>query len=277
MLTERPQGLFGRLTNLIRGIFGIWLRDTERQNPRAVYEQAINERMRQYRDLKEAVAGILYMRTKLESEITERRAENARLHDETRRAVRRGEDDISLTLIAHKQVLMDDLERADRELEGVRSEAEEAKTNLIQFREEIRSLNREKGRMLATLANAQARRRIQEALEGLSVDAEMKALEGVREHIARIPGVGTVVYLQPQGGPSRDVVPHHESARGLAVAIRNTARELVQTHKPARIHLFLAMPSAAAMLLGHLWDRIGETQLYTDLAPGYTPAYLIPN
>ena len=98
-----------------------------------------------------------------------------------------------------------------------------------------------------------------------------------REHIARIPGVGTVVYLQPQGGPSRDVVPHHESARGLAVAIRNTARELVQTHKPARIHLFLAMPSAAAMLLGHLWDRIGETQLYTDLAPGYTPAYLIPN
>ena len=79
MLTERPQGLFGRLTNLIRGIFGIWLRDTERQNPRAVYEQAINERMRQYRDLKEAVAGILYMRTKLESEITERRAEIAGL------------------------------------------------------------------------------------------------------------------------------------------------------------------------------------------------------
>ena len=190
MITERPRGLFGRLTNLIRGIFGIWLRDTERQNPRAVYEQAINERMRQYRDLKEAVAGILYMRTKLESEITERRAEIARLHDETRRSVRRGEDDISLTLIAHKQVLMDDLERADRELEGVRSEAEEAKTNLVQFREEIRSLNREKGRMLATLANAQARRRIQEALEGLSVDAEMKALEGVREHIARISTEG---------------------------------------------------------------------------------------
>ncbi len=142
------------------------------------------------RDLKEAVAGILYMRTKLESEITERRSEIARLHDETRRAVRRGEDDISLTLIAHKQVLMEDLERAERELEGVRSEAEEAKTNLIQFREEIRSLNREKGRMLATLASAQARRRIQEALEGLSVDAEMKALEGVREHIARISTEG---------------------------------------------------------------------------------------
>jgi phage shock protein A len=192
MTYERPRGLLGRLRSLIRGIFAIWVRDTERQNPRAVYEQAINERTRQYRELKEAVAGILYMRNKLEGEIGERRAEIARLHDETRRAVRRGEDDISLTLIAHKQALMEDLERAERELEGVRSEAKEAKANLVRFREEIRGLNREKGRMLATLANAQARRRIQEALEGLSVDAEMKALEGVREHIARISTEGTL-------------------------------------------------------------------------------------
>ncbi len=190
MTYERSPGLLGRLSSLIRGIFGTWLRDTERQNPRAIYERAIDERLRQYRELKEAVAGILYMRTKLEGEITERRTEIARLHDETRRAVRRGEDDISLTLIAHKQALMEDLERADRELEGVRSEAEEAKNNLVQFREEIRALSREKGRMLATLANANARRRIQEALEGLSVDAEMKALEGVREHIARISTEG---------------------------------------------------------------------------------------
>ncbi len=192
MTYERPQSLFGRLTNLIRGVFGIWLRDTERQNPRAIYEQAINERMKQYRDLKEAVAGILYMRTKLGGEITERRAEIARLHDETRRAVRRGEDDISLTLIAHKQVLMDDLERADRELEGVRSEAEEAKSNLIRFREEIRSLVNEKGRIMATLANAQARRRMQEAIEGLSVDAEMRAIEGVREYVAKITTEGSL-------------------------------------------------------------------------------------
>ena len=89
MTHERPRGLFGRLRSLIRGIFAIWVRDTERQNPRAVYEQAISERVRQYRELKEAVAGILYMRNKLEHEITERRAEIARLHDDLRRGVRR--------------------------------------------------------------------------------------------------------------------------------------------------------------------------------------------
>ena len=51
---------------------------------------------------------------------------------------------------------------------------------------------RAKNHVLATLANAQARRRIQEALEGLSVDAEMKALESVREYVARISTEGSL-------------------------------------------------------------------------------------
>jgi phage shock protein A len=187
---DRPQGVFGRFRNLLHALFAGWIRNSEIQNPRAVYEQAIDERTKQYRQLKEAVAGILYMRNKLEAEITERRAEIARLHDDVRRAVRRGSDDLSVRLIAQKQSLLDELERAERELDSVRSEAEDAKANLVRFREEIRSLVREKSRMLATLANAQARRRIQEALDGLSVDAEMKALETVRDHIARISTEG---------------------------------------------------------------------------------------
>jgi phage shock protein A len=64
--------------------------------------------------------------------------------------------------------------------------------NLVRFREEIRGLMREKSRMLATLANAQARRRIQEALDGLSVDADMRALESVREHVARLSTEGNL-------------------------------------------------------------------------------------
>jgi phage shock protein A len=185
MEREQPRGLFARFRHLVRGMFGVWLRRSERQNPAAVYEQAISERTRQYRSLKEAVAGILYMRNKLEAEINERRVEVARLHDDIRAAIRRGQDQLSLSLIENKQGLMDDLERAERELEGVRGEAEEAKANLVRFRDEIRSLTREKGRMLATLANANARRRLSEALEGFSVDADMQALESVREHIAR--------------------------------------------------------------------------------------------
>ena len=192
MTHERSRSLTARFRHLIHGIFAVWIRDGERQNPRAVYEEAIHQRTRQYRDLKEAVAGILYMRNKLEAEIAERRAEIARLHDDVRRSVREGQDDLSVALIARKQLLLEDLERAERELEGVRAEAEEAKSNLVRFREEIRGLVQEKSRMLATLASAQARRRMSEAIEGLSVDADMRALEGVRDHIARISTEGAL-------------------------------------------------------------------------------------
>ena len=71
MQREQPRGFIARLRHLVRGMLGVWLRRTERQHPAAVYEQAINERTRQYRELKEAVAGILYMRNKLQAEITE--------------------------------------------------------------------------------------------------------------------------------------------------------------------------------------------------------------
>ena len=48
---------------------------------------------------------------------------------------------------------------------------------------EIRKLKAERDSMLAKMQSAQARLKIQEQLDGLSVDAEVKALENVREHI----------------------------------------------------------------------------------------------
>ena len=205
MSSQKAPGMFARLRSLMRGLFRGWVKDREMESPEVVYEQAIAERVRQYRELKEAVAGILYMRNKLENEIAERRAEIARLHDDIRRSLRGGRDEMALTLIAQKQQLFEELERAEAELEQVRTQAEEAKNNLVRFREEIRSLVREKGRMLATLANAKARRRLQVAIEGLSVDAEMDALESVREHIHRLTMEGN---LQQELGDDGDAFRH---------------------------------------------------------------------
>jgi phage shock protein A len=188
-MSQRP-GLIARFVGLLRGLTTGWLREREERNPRAVYEHAIGERVRQYRELKEAVAGILYMRNKLEGELTQRHAELARTQEDIRRAVSRGDDEMGLALIAHKQILLGDIARAEKEYQGLRAEAEEAKANLVRFREEIRALEREKGRIVATLANAQARRRMAEALDGISVDADMRALEGVREHVARLSTEG---------------------------------------------------------------------------------------
>jgi phage shock protein A len=184
MSVQRPTAPLARLCNLVAGRLTAWVRERENRTPRAVYEQAIAQRIAHYEHLKEAVAGILYLRAKLEGELGDRRAELARLHDDLKRAVRKGDDDLATALVLHKQRLLEDLERAEGELRSLHGEAEDAKQNLLRFREEIRALQHEKGRALALVAGAQARRRVRVALEGLSVEADVRALEGVREHVA---------------------------------------------------------------------------------------------
>ena len=62
-------------------------------------------------------------------------------------------------------------------------DADSAKAALLQVQAEIKKLKAEKDSMLAKMQSAQARVRIQEQLDGLSVDAEVKALDNVRAHI----------------------------------------------------------------------------------------------
>ncbi len=91
--------------------------------------------------------------------------------------------------------------------------------------------------------------------------------------------VGHYVCLQPAGGANNQAVRGAAEARSWAYEVRDSVRRIVQEYRPKRIHLFLAGPHGAILLLGHLWDRMPATQLYEDLGPtkGYSPSYLIPN
>ena len=206
-MTDRPRGFFARLTGLFRGMMSGWMRDREEDNPRAVYENAISERVRQYRQLKDAVAGILYMRNKLEAELADRREELARTLEDMRRAVRRGDDEAGLALIQRKQALMAEIERAENDYTGLKGEAEEAKGNLVRFREEIRSLEREKGQTLARIANASARRRIKAAIDGRGydwpcgtfVDSPGDGLSKIMMAMETKLGEGGVTWEMPRG------------------------------------------------------------------------------
>jgi len=186
MTYPTQRSFVSRLRDLVNGIFAVWIRDREAQSPDAVYERVIGERVRQYAELKRAVAGILYMRNKIEGEIRDRRGELARLHTDIARAVQKNDDEVAVVLITQKEGMLQDLERSEKELDEVSAECEGAKTNLVKFRAEIRNLEREKLRMLAALANARARKRITEAFEGLSTEGEMRALESVRGEIERM-------------------------------------------------------------------------------------------
>jgi phage shock protein A len=85
-----------RLGNLIRGAFARWVGEREQRRPEAVYEAAIQERVVQYAKLREAAAGILYMRQKFERELSQRSDALARVRRQLEIAVERDDDPAAL-------------------------------------------------------------------------------------------------------------------------------------------------------------------------------------
>jgi phage shock protein A len=178
--------LFARVQNLLRGVMAQWLGRREQRNPGAVYEAAIHERMEQYVKLRAAAAGVLYMRSKLSKELQLKSDELTRVRNQLEIAVDRDDDEAALALIGRRDGLSADVERLSSELTDLTTEAETAKKNLTAFQNEIVRLRDEKVRMLGRLANAKARLRLQETLNGVSPDADIRALEAVRDHINRL-------------------------------------------------------------------------------------------
>jgi phage shock protein A len=179
-------GFFSRIGNIWKGFLSLWVSNVETRNPEAVYESAINERVRKHKELKKAVSGIVYLRNKLSAELEEKEAALKQVLQQLPIAIDDGEDEVALVLIQQKDELTGEIEALSGELGKVSEQAEEAKRGLIQFQGEIEKLKREKDKMLAKKANAEARIQIQESLDGLSTESDIKALDNVRTHIDKL-------------------------------------------------------------------------------------------
>lgn len=178
--------MLARSWNLIRGLVTSWLGRREQKNPEAVYEAAIQERLSQYSTLREAAAGVLYLRAKLVKELEVKASEMAHLRAQLEMAVDRDDDEAALSLISRRDAVTAEVDRLTHDLTDLTTEADSAKKNLLSFQNEIARLRDEKVRMVARLANAKARLRLQETLNGLSLDADIRALDEIRDHINRL-------------------------------------------------------------------------------------------
>jgi phage shock protein A len=136
-----------------------------------------------YSRLKTATAAIIRRREEISDRLTKTSAELTQTEADLAAAVETNQDDLAVVLIQKKNQLTADLADSKAELESAQKDAESAKTSLMGVQTEIRKLKGERDSMLAKMQSAQARLKIQEQIDGLSVDAEVKALDNVREHI----------------------------------------------------------------------------------------------
>lgn len=177
---------FGRIGNLIRGVLSLFVGGLEQDNPEAVYQAAIEERIARYGELKDAVAGILTLRNKLAAELEEQEAELKSVMEQLPIAVTEGEDEVALHLINKKDTLNNRIQELNAELAKINAQAKDSQESLRSFQASIEQLKEEKLEMLAKKANAEALITIQDTLEGLSTEADVQALENVRESIHKL-------------------------------------------------------------------------------------------
>jgi len=176
-------GLFARLGNLWRGFLSLWISDVEKQHPEIAYENAINSMIAKYTRLKTATAAIIRRREDIDARNQKAKSDLAEVEGQLAAALDTSQDDLAVVLIQKKNALEKELAELRDELNLAQKDADSAKSSLITVQSEIKKLKAERDSMLAKMQSAQARIKIQEQLDGLSVDAEVKALDNVRDHI----------------------------------------------------------------------------------------------
>ena len=217
-------GFVDRLANLWNGFWSLWIGGHERKNPAVVYESALNSRIRKHGQLKRAASNIVYLRNKLEKELASKTTELEQVQLQIPIALDEGEDEVALVLIQSKDDLAAEITGLRGELERTASEAEEAKRALVSFQGEIEKLRKEKERMIAAKETAEARINIQETLSGLSVDADIKALDNVRESIGKLQAEADMG--SELAGASLDGRLREIRAKAGTAAARNQLNEL---------------------------------------------------
>ena len=178
-------GFFSRLFNVISGFFNSLIGNVEAKNPELVYANAIQERLKQQKELKKAVSGIVFLRNKTEKELAEKEAKLAEVDDYIDTALMEGDEELAIQLEEERVELESRVETLRAELDRCRKDAETAMDQLNLFTNEIKKLKREKETMIAKAKTAEARTKISETLDGLSVDADTQALANVRETIEK--------------------------------------------------------------------------------------------
>jgi phage shock protein A len=173
----------GRLWNLVRGFFSLFVSKVETEHPEIVYQNSIDAITVKAVQLRNAAAAIIRRRDELEDRYETKTRELKDIESQLQVAVQNGDEEVGTLLVEKLEVLQSEVADLNVEYEQARKDADDVKSALLRIQSERNKLVAEKDRMMGKLASADARIKIQEQLDGLSMDSDVKALDNVRTHI----------------------------------------------------------------------------------------------
>ena len=175
--------IFSRIANFFSGLFHSIIGNAEQNNPEIAYESAIQNMIQKQGDLKKAVSSIIMLRNKTEAELAEKREKLEEVDAMLETALDDGDDESAVILLEQKESLEDSVAKLETDYANIETQAEESMDALNQYREEIKKLKKEKEEMIARDKVAATQSQIAEQLDGLSLDADIQALQNARDGI----------------------------------------------------------------------------------------------
>ncbi len=173
----------GRVWNLIKGFFSLFVSKVEQDHPEIVYQNSIDALTENAVKLRGAAAAIIRRRDEIEERYETKTREVKEVEAQLQVAIQNGDEEIGTLLVEKKDVLDSEIADLTVEMEQARADASDVKTALLKIQAERQKLIAEKDRMVAKLQSAEARIKVQEQLDGLSMESDVKALDNVRTHI----------------------------------------------------------------------------------------------
>lgn len=172
-----------RVWNLWTGFIALFVTKIESQNPEIVYQNSIVSMTAKYQKLKAAAGQVIARRDTITENRDTAQAKLTVVLSQLSAAMATQDDELAVILIQKKTQLESEIGALNIDLTAATKEADGIKGSLIQVQGQVNSLKDEKVTMLARLHSAEARSAISASLDGLSTDADVAALEGVRSHI----------------------------------------------------------------------------------------------
>ncbi len=173
----------GRLWNLVTGFFSLFVSRVETEHPEIVYQNSIDALTTKALQLRNAAAAIIRRRDELEDRFENKTKELKSVEAQLQVAVQSGDEEVGTLLVEKQEELQGEVNDLTTEFEQAKKDADDVKSALLRIQGERNKLISEKDRMMAKLASADARIKVQEQLDGLSMDNDVKALDNVRTHI----------------------------------------------------------------------------------------------
>ena len=206
---------FDRLSDLAKSKTEKVVGDVERNNPEAVYEAAVEGRLRSMAEHKDIAAALVVQRNRLSDKLGRAQSELEQLLVALKGALQEDDDDTALVLEYRRQEVMASVESQTAELVRVSDQVEETKRALNKLRVDTEALKREAIAAVAHKEVAEAQIEIYDTISGLADTASAKALSSVRDNVASLNRKAHPGYLDDEGN----------SIRGRAEAMGKKAAE----------------------------------------------------